>query len=59
MRDIERLVKRQIAVVTHDLPAGSLAPANANEERRPHKPNERNYKNPKRRSNFRGNRRAA
>jgi ATP-dependent RNA helicase RhlE len=53
LRDIERLVKRQIPVVTHDLPAGSLAPANANEERRPQKP-ERNYKNPKRRSNFRG-----
>ncbi len=59
LRDIERLVKRQIAVVTHDLPAGSLAPANANEERRPHHPAERNYKNPKRRTNFRGNRRAA
>jgi ATP-dependent RNA helicase RhlE len=53
LRDIERLVKRQIPVVTHDLPAGSLAPANANEERRPQKP-ERNYKNPKRRTNFRG-----
>ena len=59
LRDIERLVKRQIAVITHDLPAGSLAPANANEERRPHKPHERNYKNPKRRFNPRGNRRAA
>ncbi len=59
LRDIERLVKRQIAVITHDLPAGSLAPANANEERRPHRPNERNYKNPKRRFNPRGNRRAA
>jgi ATP-dependent RNA helicase RhlE len=53
LRDIERLVKRQIPVVTHDLPAGSIAPANTNEERRPQKP-ERNYKNPKRRSNFRG-----
>lgn len=59
LRDIERLVKRQIAVVSHDLPAGSLSPANANEERRPHKPHERNYKNPRRRSNFRGNRSAA
>ena len=59
LRDIERLVKRQIAVITHDLPAGSLAPANANDERRPHRPNERNYKNPKRRFNPRGNRRAA
>jgi ATP-dependent RNA helicase RhlE len=59
LRDIERLVRRQIVVVTHDLPAGSLAPANANEERRPQRPKERNYKNPKRRSNFRGNRRAA
>jgi ATP-dependent RNA helicase RhlE len=59
LRDIERLVKRQIAVATHDLPAGSLAPANANEERRSHRPQERNYKNPKRRFNPRGNRRAA
>jgi ATP-dependent RNA helicase RhlE len=59
LRDIERLVRRQIAVVAHDLPAGSLAPANANEERRPPRPQERNYKNSKRRSNFRGNRRAA
>ena len=59
LRDIERLVRRQIAVVTHDLPAGSLAPANVNDERRPQRPQERNYKNPKRRSNFRGNRRAA
>jgi ATP-dependent RNA helicase RhlE len=59
LRDIERLVKRQIAVVAHDLPAGSLAPAAVNEDRRPHRPSERNYKNPKRRSNFRGHRRAA
>jgi len=59
LRDIERLVRRQIAVVAHDLPAGSLAPAHANEERRSPRPQERNYKNPKRRSNFRGNRRAA
>ena len=59
LRDIERLVKRQIAVVAHDLPAASLTPANVNEERRAHRPNERNYKNPKRRSNFRGNRHAA
>jgi ATP-dependent RNA helicase RhlE len=57
LRDIERLVRRQIAVVTHDLPAGSLAPANAHEERRPQRPKERNYKNPKRR--WHGNRRAA
>jgi ATP-dependent RNA helicase RhlE len=47
LRDIERLVKRQIAVVAHDLPAASLAPANANEQCR--RPQERNYKNPKRR----------
>ena len=59
LRDIERLVKRQIAVVAHDLPAGSLAPATSIEDRRPQRPNERNYRNPKRRSNFRGNRRAA
>jgi ATP-dependent RNA helicase RhlE len=59
LRDIERLVRRQIAVVTHDMPASSLAPANVNDERRPRRPQERNYKNPKRRSNFRGNRRAA
>jgi ATP-dependent RNA helicase RhlE len=54
LRDIERLVKRQIPVVTHDLPASALAPANANEERRPQGPKERNYKNPKRRFGNRG-----
>ena len=59
LRDIERLVKRQISVVPHDLPAGSLSLASANEDRHPRRPSERNYKNPKRRSNFRGNRRAA
>jgi ATP-dependent RNA helicase RhlE len=65
LRDIERLVKRQIPVVTHDLPASALAPASAGEERRPQGPRERNYKNPKRRFNPRGgqrgggNRRAA
>ena len=57
LRDIERLVKRQIAVVTHDLPAAGLAPANAIEERR--RPQERNYRNPKRRWRPRSNRRAA
>jgi ATP-dependent RNA helicase RhlE len=59
LRDIERLVKSQIAVVAHDLPAGSLAPAHASEERRPQAPRERNYKNPKRRWSPRGGRRAA
>jgi ATP-dependent RNA helicase RhlE len=57
LRDIERLVKRQIAVVTHDLPAAGLAPANTIEERR--RPQERNYRNPKRRWRPRGTRRAA
>ena len=57
LRDIERLVKRQIAVVTHDLPAAGLAPTNTIEERR--KPQERNYRNPKRRWRPHGNRRAA
>jgi ATP-dependent RNA helicase RhlE len=54
LRDIERLVKRQIPVVTHDLPASALSAPGATEERRSHGPKERNYKNPKRRSNFRG-----
>jgi ATP-dependent RNA helicase RhlE len=47
LRDIERLVRRQIAEVAHDLPASGLAPTNAAEERR--RPQERNYKKPKRR----------
>jgi ATP-dependent RNA helicase RhlE len=47
LRDIERLVRRQISVVAHDLPASGLAPTNAVEERR--RPQERNYKKPKRR----------
>jgi ATP-dependent RNA helicase RhlE len=59
LRDIEHLVRQQIAVVTHDLPAASLAPANTGEERRTQRPRERNYKNPKRRWQPRGNRRAA
>ncbi|HEY4943220.1 MAG TPA: DEAD/DEAH box helicase [Rhizomicrobium sp.] len=59
LRDIERLVKRQIPVVAHDLPASSLSPANANEERRPQGPRERNYKNPKRRWAPRGGGRRA
>ncbi len=54
LRDIERLVKRQIPVVAHDLPASALVPASQGEERRPQGPRERNYKNPKRRSNSRG-----
>jgi ATP-dependent RNA helicase RhlE len=54
LRDIERLVKRQIPVVSHDLPASALSAPGATEERRSHGPKERNYKNPKRRSNFRG-----
>jgi len=58
LRDIERLVKHQIAVVTHDLPATGLAPTNTIEDR-PRRPQERNYGNPKRRWRPRGNRRAA
>ncbi len=57
LRDIERLVRQQITVVPHDLPAASLVPADLKEERR--RPQERNYRNPKRRWNPRGNRRAA
>ena len=59
LRDIERLVRRQISVVAHDLPAASLAPASTHEERRAQRPQERNYKNPRRRFQPRGNRRAA
>jgi len=47
LRDIERLVRRQICVMTHDLPASGLATANTTEERR--RPRERNYKKARRR----------
>jgi ATP-dependent RNA helicase RhlE len=62
LRDIERLVRRPLPVMTHDVPAEALAAANTGEERRPNPhrvPGERNYKQPKRRWNPRGGRRAA
>jgi ATP-dependent RNA helicase RhlE len=67
LRDIERLVRKQLPVMTHDLPAEALT-SNSGEDRRPNPPRvpgERNYRNPKRRWNPRGgnprggNRRAA
>ena len=59
LRDIERLVKRQITVEEHKLPAEALQPVNIHEERRNYKPEGRNYKQPKRRWNPRGPRRKA
>jgi ATP-dependent RNA helicase RhlE len=62
LRDIERLVRKQLPVMTHDLPPEALAAANTGEDRRPNParvPGERNYRNPKRRWNPRGGRRAA
>ena len=61
LRDIERLVRKQLPVMTHDLPAESMAAA-ASEERRPNParvPGERNYRNPKRRWAPRGGGRRA
>ena len=62
LRDIERLVRKPLPVMTHDLPPEALAAANSGEDRRPNParvPGERNYRNPKRRWNPRGGRRAA
>ncbi|MBL6937155.1 MAG: DEAD/DEAH box helicase [Alphaproteobacteria bacterium] len=59
LRDIERLVKRQLPVVPHDLPAEALQPVNIHEERRNYKPEGRNYKQPRHRWNPRGPRRKA
>ncbi|HEY0106961.1 MAG TPA: DEAD/DEAH box helicase [Rhizomicrobium sp.] len=62
LRNIERLVKRQIDVVTHDLPAEALTAPNVSELPRSfghQKPPENNYRRPKRRFNPRGGRRAA
>jgi len=65
LRNIERLVKRQLAVVAHDLPPEALAAAAANDggqaqrPQAPQRPQERNYKQPKRRWHPRGSRRAA
>jgi ATP-dependent RNA helicase RhlE len=61
LRNIERLVRRQLAVVEHDLPPEALAAANDSGERphAPQRPQERNYKQPKRRWQPRGRRRAA
>jgi len=62
LRNIEKLVKRQIEVVTHDLPPEALTAANVNELPRSfghQKPAENNYRRPKRRFNPRGGRRAA
>jgi len=62
LRNIEKLVKRQIEVVTHDLPPEALTAANVAELPRSFghkKPEENNYRRPKRRFNPRGNRRAA
>jgi len=62
LRNIEKLVKKQIDVVTHDLPAEALTAANVSELPRSFghdKPQDNNYRRPKRRFNPRGNRRAA
>ena len=62
LRDIERLVKRPIDVVAHDLPAEALSAANVADLPRSFghaKPQENNYRRPKRRFNPRGGRRAA
>jgi len=49
LRDIERLVKRRITVVPHDLPLEALAAASAGPERLPARlRGERNYRNPPR-----------
>jgi ATP-dependent RNA helicase RhlE len=49
LRDIERLVKRPLTVVEHQLPPEAMQPVNIQEERRNYKPEGRNYKNPKKR----------
>jgi ATP-dependent RNA helicase RhlE len=64
LRDIERLVKRPLTTVAHELSPETLAAAQAGQgqDRRPNPanvPGERNYKRPKRRFNPRGQRRAA
>jgi ATP-dependent RNA helicase RhlE len=59
LRDIERLVKRPLTTVEHQLPAEALQPVNVHEERRNYKPEGRNYRQPKRRFNPRGPRRKA
>jgi ATP-dependent RNA helicase RhlE len=51
LKSIERLVRRQIPVIPHNLPPEALV-QNSGENRRPnpeHVPGERNYRNPKRR----------
>jgi len=59
LRDIERLVRNEIEVISSALPAGVLSPANANEMPRAPGAPARSYKKPKRRFHPRGNRRAA
>ncbi len=59
LRDIERLVKRPLTVVAHELPESALQAVNIQDERRNFKPEGRNYKQPKRRWAPRGQRRAA
>ena len=62
LRNIERLVKRQIAVTEHGLPPEALTAGNVAELPRSfghEKPRDNNYKRPKRRFNPRGGRRNA
>ena len=62
LRNIEKLVRKQIEVATHALPPEALTAANVNELPRSFghkKPEENNYRRPKRRFQPRGNRRAA
>ncbi|MBV9044071.1 MAG: DEAD/DEAH box helicase [Alphaproteobacteria bacterium] len=69
LRDIERLVRKPLPVMTHDVPPEAFVQAAANENRGEHRrpnparppqaPGERNYRRPKRRWHPRGNSRAA